>query len=118
MTVSEPKPLRKDDLLIPQGATWEMHWPIQNTDKSDADLSGWDARSQVRASRSDDTVLHEFDASVSGSDVVLKVSAAESSAWDWRQGVYDVELFKDEAVVRVVRVTQGTITVDLETTRD
>lgn len=106
--------MRTDDLVILQGSTWEMHWPIVDDTGAPAVLTGWSARSQVRLTRSSTDVLYEFAATISGSDVVLTVDAATSSAWVWTSGVYDLEIFND---TQVVRVTQGRVSVDLEVTR-
>lgn len=106
--------MRTDDLVILQGSTWEMHWPIIDDTGAPADLTGWAARAQVRLTRAATDVLYQFDATVSGSDIVLRVEADTSSAWTWSFGVYDLEIYND---TQVVRVTQGRVTVDQEVTR-
>lgn len=107
--------LRTDDLVIPQGATWEVRWPIVGEDGAPADLSGWEARAQARSTIPSPAVLHEFDTAVVDSSVALKLTPAESSAFVWTKAVYDVELFHPDG--RVVRVTQGAIRIDPEVTR-
>lgn len=112
--------LRTDNLTIPQGATWEVRWPIQNADGTDADLTGWEVRAQARLERRSADVLHEWStaagtASVVAGSVALRVSAAESTAWSWTLAVFDVEVFHTDG--RVMRVTQGTLEVDSEVTR-
>lgn len=112
--------LRTDNLTIPQGTTWETRWPILDSAGAPADLTGWDVRAQVRTNKFSDSTLYEWsstigNASVIGSEVSLRVSATESPDWNWRTGVYDVEIFHSDG--RVLRVTQGEILVDIEVTR-
>lgn len=111
--------LREDDLLIAQGSTWGLIIPVINPDGTAADLTGWEPRAQVRKNVKDSTVLYEWsvddgNASIEESNVILTVPAPVSSAWTWRQGAYDVEVFNG---TQVVRLTQGTIRVDPEVTR-
>lgn len=105
------------DLTIEQGVTWQAAWQIALDGAPLDPDAGWSARSQVRKKNSDPTVLHEFTANVVGSVVQLSVLPDESSAWVWRRGVYDVELFDDASPPRVVRIVQGSITVSPEVTR-
>lgn len=113
-------PLRTDDLLIPQGASWEVRWPINNPDGTPTDLTSWTIRAQVRESVSSAVVLHEWTTALGNAmnvtnSVALTVDPAVSSAWTWTAGVFDVELVNVDG--RVWRVTQGTIRVDPEVTR-
>jgi len=105
------------DLVIEQGVTWSTAWHVQ-LDGVDLDpADGWAARSQVRAKTADPTVLHEFTANLTNSVVQLSVEPEDSSAWSWRRGVYDVEIFDASAEPRVVRIVQGAVTVSPEVTR-
>ncbi len=105
-------------LAIPQGTTWERRWLISDPDSgTPRDLSEWTARGQVRAAHSDDEVLHEWDDIDCGADgyVTVAVAPAESSAWTWRDAVYDIELV--DPTGRVVRIAQGAVRVSPEVTR-
>ena len=118
--IIEHMSLRTDNLTIPQGPTWETRWPIVDSAGQPANLDGWGVRAHVRTQKLSETVLHEWsstlgNASILGSDVSLKVSATESSAWNWRKGFYDVEIFHTDG--RVLRITQGQMEVDTEVTR-
>lgn len=112
--------LRTDDLLIPQGVTWEVRWPLLESDGSPVDLTGWGVRSQVRKSASSLDVLHEWSSAAGNAElvdsaVVLSVAPEVSSAWTWTAGVYDVELFHADG--RVLRMTQGKVKISAEITR-
>lgn len=103
------------DLAIEQGVTWSAAWHVK-LDGDDLDPeAGWQARSQVRKNVVG-PVLHDFTCSIAGSVVQLSVTAAESSLWLWRRGVYDVEVF--DTAGRVVRVVQGAVSVSPEVTRE
>lgn len=112
--------LRTDDLLIPQGTTWECHWPVQNSDGTPADLSEWSLRSQIRPAIDSSTILYTWsiadgNASIISGEVVLMLTPETTAAWDWSNAVYDIKLFKPNGTV--VRLTQGKLTVSREVTR-
>jgi hypothetical protein len=105
------------NFTVEQGTSFSAAWHIK-IDGEDLDpAAGWQARSQVRLKKTSEDVLHEFDAVVVGSVVQLSVSPDVSSAWSWRRGVYDVELYSDVEPPRVMRVVQGVVTVNAEVTR-
>jgi len=113
-------PLRTDRLIIPQGTSWEAQWPVQNEDGSVADLTGWTPRAQARTRVSSREVLHEWTSALGNINIVdnivsMTVLPITSSTWDWREAVFDVELYHTDG--RVVRISQGEIKVDPEVTR-
>lgn len=105
-------------LVIQQGTTWERRWRI--TDPATGvprDLTEWSARGQIRDDITDETPLYEWVDIVCDADgyVTVAVTPAESSAWTWREGIYDIELV--DPAGRVVRVAQGAVRVSPEVTR-
>lgn len=120
------------DLVIPQGKTWRVAFPIVGTFNPE----GWGVRSQVRARVSSDEVLHEWNAvegtagfetipaaqltaaghptDVDQLAVVLHVAPSVSAAWEWRQGYYDIEVSNG---TDVLLVASGQVTVSPEITR-
>jgi beta-glucosidase-like glycosyl hydrolase len=111
---------RTDDLLILQGTSDGFVIPVLDPDEDPADLTDWTARAQVRATRASTDILYEWseaagNVTVSGNEFTFTVAPEVSSAWAWRDGVYDVEAVKNTG--EVVRLTQGTISVDAEVTR-
>jgi hypothetical protein len=105
------------DLLIEQGVTWAVAWHVK-LDGAELDpAAGWQARSQIRLKTADTAVLHQFTADLTGGVVQLSVEPEESSAWAWRRGVYDVEIFDTAVEPRVVRIVQGSVAVSPEVTR-
>lgn len=108
-------PATETDLRIEQGTDWSHGWAV--TVEGDAIDATWTARAQVRKSRLvTSELLHEFAAEVTAEGaVVLAVTPAESSAWDWTSGQYDVEITNaDESLT--LRVAQGRVTVNREVT--
>lgn len=105
-------------LVIHQGTTWQYRWRITDPDTGAArDISTWTARGQIRATHTDAEPLHEWtdiDCGVDGY-VVIAVTPAESTAWTWRDGVYDIELIDPSG--RVARIAQGAVRVSPEVTR-
>jgi hypothetical protein len=86
----------------------------------DADLSGSTARGQIRSHAAAPTVLYEWSATAlnlafDGNEVVLSVPAADSSAWSWRTGAYDVEL--EDTDGNITRLVEGHVVVHPEITR-
>lgn len=113
--------LRTDNLLIPQGTTWRVQWPLQDAEGDPLPLVGYTARAQVRNRPSDTTIpLHEWTTENGGiiladSTVTLVVDPATSTAWEWTSGVYDVELVSADGSVS--RLTQGRVSIGREVTR-
>lgn len=109
-------------LEIRQGMTDRYRWPISDpATGTPLDISGWSARGQVRKWPGADTVLHEWSTTAGnltlGVDgyLTITVSPAESSAWDWSEGRYDIELTKPDG--DVIRVAAGPVMVSPEITR-
>lgn len=105
------------DLVVEQGTTWSAAWQVKLDGVDLAAGDGWQARAQVRASKASPDVLHVFTAEVVGSIVRLSVLPDDSSAWLWRRGVYDLEIFDTSTPARVVRVVEGSVLVNPEVTR-
>lgn len=114
--------VRRDRLVIPQGSYWETSWRVRDSDGVPlADLSGWSARAQIRATLDSASVLHEWsvaagNVTLSAPWVTLIVFDTDSDAWTWTDGVYDIEVTDPGA--RVYRIAEGTVFVSREVTRD
>lgn len=106
-------------LVIPQGTTWERRWRITDPDTGvPRDLSAWSARGQVRADHADSVVLVDLSSNLDcGADgyVTVTITPAQSSAWTWRDAVYDIELV--DPAGKVARISQGAVRVSPEVTR-
>jgi hypothetical protein len=129
----------REPLIIPQGKSWTGPvWALLDHDGAAVDLTGLSVRSQVRESVGDPTVLHEWTtergnvevstATVStivdgvATDVLtaavaLRVHPVESAAWEWRTGVYDVEVHDSTSAVVWSVVRPSPVRVEAEVTR-
>lgn len=104
-----------------QGATFERHIEVKNSDGTIFDLTGYSARMQIRRDLASTEVLLEL-TNDNGRIVIdpaagsldLYISASDSSASLTRDGVYDLEIFNDPYVYRLIR---GEFRVNLEVTR-
>jgi len=103
-------------IRIDQGATK----PIVIAVESDwlTDLSGYQARMEVRSLKDSPTILETLSSyltvDVVNTQVVLDIPPSVSSAFTWQRGLYDIELYKGLVVARIL---QGSIIVDREVTR-
>lgn len=107
-------------LVIQQGTTWGISWPITDDQGNPLDVTGYTVQAQIRPSKDSAEVLHEFstqagNALAEQNAVTLSVPPATSSAWSWRNGVYDVELTDPQG--RVARIAEGMVTISPEVTR-
>lgn len=112
--------MQRVDLVIEQGTTWGIAFPLLDEADQPADLTGWSARAQVRTKVGDSTVLYEWSSDggnieVGNGRAILTVPPAVSSAWTWRKGVYDLELTSPSG--DVIRPVGGGVRVDPEVTR-
>jgi len=114
-------PLRHDDLTIPQGTDFKVQWPLLDGDKQAIpSMTGWTARAQVRVAVTSTDTLASWTSADGGilledSSVTLIITNEQSTAWEWANGVYDVEVITPTG--EVTRITQGRFFLDREVTR-
>ncbi|WP_440066430.1 hypothetical protein [Streptosporangium sp. OZ121] len=108
-------------LTIDQGTTVDraLRWLKQGIP---VDLTGFTARMEIR-DRPGGVLLYRLSTadgtlSVGGADnlgaIGIHIPADVTSAWEWRSGVYDLELVSPAGVV--TRLLQGSVTVSPEVT--
>lgn len=104
------------EILIDQGS----RKPIIIGVKSDwlTDLTGYQGRMEVRSIKDSPILLATLSTyltvDVPNMQVTLDIPPTISSAFTWKRGLYDIELFNGASVARIL---QGTIIVDREVTR-
>ncbi len=113
--------VQREDLLIPQGATYSHEFDYVNSAGSPINITGYSARMQIRASISDATTLYVSDPShftISGAagKVTLNIPASITTVWTFSRGVYDIELYTSGDTT-VIRLVKGKVKVDPEVTR-
>jgi hypothetical protein len=102
-------------LVIDQGADYLLSVPVLDSPGDPVLVDGWTAAGQIRAGYAENLLLHQFDLVVTGTEVVIQITAAVSSAWKFRFGHYDVELTSPGG--SVTRLIEGPVVVRPETTR-
>lgn len=104
-------------LLLTQGIDTGYAWPIVDEDGQPADLTGWTVKAQVRERESAEApLLFDFTTAIINHAAVISWTAAESLAWRWGRGYYDVLLVDPQGVPAQV-IAQGQVTVDPVVTR-
>lgn len=88
---------------------------------TNSDLSTYTARMQIRATQSDDTVIHEL-TTVNGGitlsaegQISMFISDTDTAAFDFTNAVYDLELIDGSG--NVTPILEGKVTLSLEVTR-
>lgn len=95
--------------------------PAPSSDYIAVNLTGWAARMQARRTVGDDTVLFELTSGNGGivlgnGTIDVRISAQETSAYAWKNGVWDLELIAPDGTV--TRLLEGGVSVSPEVTRD
>lgn len=98
-----------------QGETSALMFPVLDGFGAPVNVTGWTGKAQIRSAPHIPTVLYEWSAAngnitVSGTTVTLRVSAADSTAWTWLAGVYDLILTDTNG--NVYRIAEGAVEID------
>lgn len=115
------------NIHIEQGATYTLTVTYETSVVGvPVDLTGYEARMQVRESVASTTTLASFTSSpVAGLEipvpanglVVLTVTSAQTALYAFTNAVYDLEVFDASVPPDVVRLIQGRFVVNPEVTR-
>jgi len=94
------------------------------------DLTGYDARMQIRSTRGATSIIHEMstagipgdnsgDITLTAADggINLLITADDTAAFDFDNAVYDIELINTSGNGDVTRVAEGTVKLHREVTR-
>lgn len=112
------------DFTIEQGASFtrEIIWKNNAAVPVPYNLTGFTARMQVRSSITAPAILLELTTEngrvslgTSNGKITLILTAAETAAFAWITGVYDLEII--DVAGKVTRLLKGTVAVDPEITR-
>lgn len=117
----------KVNMIIEQGATFDVTVTWQNPDTTPVDLSGYAARMQIRDT-ADDTIVvellstnavtlpHIIVTGVAGT-VQMIIPSDATEALTFTTGRYDLELYTAASPPYVVRLMRGIVTLNTEVTR-
>lgn len=110
------------NLVIEQGTDFSHIVGLTNDDGSVFNLTGYDARMQIRSTVATAAILYELTVSngrievnAGAGQLRLNIGNAVTSAMTWRSGVYDLEIISSGGIV--TRIMQGNATLSLEVTR-
>lgn len=81
--------------FVIKGDQFDIHVPVLDEDGVAVDVTGYTAKAQVRRSERED-VLYEWTGALiecTGTEVVLHVLAAETSAWAWTDALVAIETY-------------------------
>lgn len=109
------------DLRVKKGTDGGYRWLVRNkTTHAPLDFTGWTVKAQIRELYRS-SILHEWSTELGTAfadaegQVTLTFSAAITTTWAWRFGLYDVELYSPTN--RVTRLDSGRIEAVPEVTR-
>jgi hypothetical protein len=112
------------DIIIEQGSTFAMNVQALNEDRSIMNLTGYDARLQVRPTVGSSTILLSASTSdgritinAPGGMVMVRIGADTTAALTFNDATYDLEAYKSADVTEVRRLVEGSVTLSLEVTR-
>jgi hypothetical protein len=80
---------------IVKGETYDIHVPVLDEGNVPVELAGYTAKAQVRRTERE-AVLHEWSGPTIecvGTEVVLHVLAAQTSAWPWEDAMVSIETY-------------------------
>ncbi|MFG1977047.1 hypothetical protein ACGFJC_47610 [Nonomuraea fuscirosea] len=111
------------DLDIEQGTDYQAVLTLTDLtpDRQPVDLTGCQVRAQVRPNHAPGAgLLHDLAEQLAITDaaagqIMLHIPGDVSSGWDWRVGVYDLEVV--DAGGRPLRLLKGAVRVSPEVTR-
>jgi hypothetical protein len=109
------------NLIIDQGATWEITFTYKNTNGTPINLTGYSAALQLRTSYDAASASLSLTSPSSGivmggalGTIAITASATQTSSLVAGEYVYDLEITTGSTVIRLV---QGRITVTPQVTR-
>lgn len=113
------------DLVIRQGATFNLQLIYNDSNNQVIDLTNYTARMQIRKTIDATSTLLELTTENGGitlggaaGTIDLHMTAAATTAATWTTGVYDIELVHDELGEEIVDILiEGNVTLRLGVTR-
>lgn len=108
------------DLVINQGETWSIAFPVMDGAGAPLVVDGWHARAQVRPTISSAAVFEwnnttAANAIVSGTSVQLKLDPRDTVYWAFATALYDLELTDPQG--GITRIAEGKVILKAEVTR-
>jgi tRNA threonylcarbamoyladenosine modification (KEOPS) complex Pcc1 subunit len=107
------------DIIIKAGETFNRSMTWYDSSNVGVDMTGWTGRMHLRRAASDASALYELTTSNSritlgsAGEITLAISATDTASLSGSY-VYDLELVNGSTVIRLI---QGTITINAEVTK-
>ena len=112
------------NIHVDQGSTYTLTVEYVDAAGAPVVLTGYNARMQVRESVTSATTLASFTSPAGGlvvagiaGTVALTITSAQTEAYTFTNGVYDLEVYDASIPPNVVRLIQGRFVVNPEVTR-
>lgn len=111
----------KLNIVIEQGTTFNPVFTYSDENNTPIDLTGYDARMQIRSSKTASTTIDDLTVgdgiTLGGAagTITLLISDTDTAAFTFKNAVYDLELISGSGVV--TRLLEGSVTLKTETTR-
>jgi len=115
------------NIHVDQGSTYTLTVTYTTAAGAGVDLTGYEARMQVRLSTEEVASLASFTSSpaagleivapATNGEVKLTVTSVQTAAYAFKNAVYDLEVFDASAPPNVIRLIQGRFVVNPEVTR-
>lgn len=103
-------PASKYDIVIEQGASWELTITLRKKNKLPLPLTDYIGKSHIKKTHKDELILAEFWVEITDEEngtIVMRLSDEQTSVLDFTTGVYDLILISPED--NVVRVLEGNV---------
>lgn len=116
-------------ITIEQGATFELVATYKNSSGTPVDLTSYGARMQIRSTHDSNVTLVSLTTTLdsdgsgititpSSGSLYIRLSAASSSALNFSQGVYDLEIYSGSGNTEyVTRILEGNVKLYKQVTR-
>lgn len=109
------------DFTIYQGSTFHRIFTLRDKDGGTIDLTDFEVRMAIR-NEIDSEIIASYDSAsdtelsidILNGQITLNIPDVETETLDFRYGLYDLEIYSDEVVYRIM---QGNVTLSKEITR-
>jgi len=118
-------PAAKYDLIIEEGSKFDLDITWKDEDESLIDLTGYEARMQIRVYKNSQTYLAEWTSddyiTLGGAagTIAIEVGADVTADLHWQdfKGYYDLEIYDPNDDSNVTRILEGRVRYSREVTR-
>lgn len=117
----------RDNLIIEKGATFKKTYLYRDANNIAIDLSSYDGRMQIRETMQSTIVLVELTSSPAAGITIeanaetgridIRIGADVTDTLNFVTGVYDLELYDPLDVTEVIRLVEGSVSLNDAVTR-